>query len=160
MLLISALSCPEPKKPPYQIPQNAKFLITGDSLKTWKLARRFNNQYRMNMGDCFLSHQQTYKSDMTMYDNSGDHKDCGDTMHAQWEITTDKEGHSYLKWISDQLPDLMNIKVDYKYFKILHISDEELSIQFKHKQYSNKTTTITDFFIPEHISVEDRDFHW
>ena len=159
-LLLIQLSCSKTEKPPYKLPKNAKSLLTNDSTKTWKLARRFNNETRMNMGDCFLSHRETYKSDMTMHDNSGDHRDCGETIHANWKFTKDKKGNYYIKWMSKELPAIMNITDEYKYFKILHLSDEQLTIQFKHKQFSNKTTTITDIYVPEHVSIKDREFHW
>ena len=162
-LLISCIvivSCADPEKEPYVPPENAKHLIAGDSAKIWKLARRFNDKTRMNMGDCFLSYRQTYLSDMTMHDNNGEQRDCGETLNAKWEFIKDQKGNYYIKWISEQLPSIMNIEEDYKYFKILHLSDEQLTVQFNHKQFSSKTTTITDFYVPEHVSIEDREFHW
>lgn len=159
LLLLTVFSCEE-ATPPYELPDNAKTLLSGDSSKTWKLAGRFNNKTRMNMGNCFLSHQETYKLDMTMHDNSSEHRDCGKTLYAKWEFTKDKKGNYYIKWTSEQLPSLMNTKEDYKHFKILHLSKEQLTIQFKHKQFSSKTTTITDFYVPENVSVKDREFHW
>jgi len=114
----------------------------------------------MNMGDCFLSHKETYKSDMTMHDNSGDYRDCGETINASWKFTKDKKQNYYIKWASPQLPALMNMENDFKFFKVIHLSKEQLTIQFTHKQFSNKTTTITDFYVPENVSVKDREFHW
>lgn len=159
LVLMVFISCAKEKKV-YEIPKNAKNLLAGDSTKTWKLAKRFNNRTRMNMGDCFLSHKETYKSDMTMHDNSGEFRDCGETLRAKWKFVKDKKGNYYIKWSSEQLPVLMNVKEDYKYFKVLHLSEEQFTIQFKHKQFSNKTTTITDFYVLENVSVNDREFHW
>ncbi len=162
-LLISCLvtvSCAEPPQEPYQLPGNAASLLTGDSTKTWKLARRFNGETRMNMGDCFLSYRQTYQSDSTMHDNNGEQSDCGETLHATWHLVRNGSGHYYLKLISDQLSALMNIDEDHKYFKILQLSKDQTTVRFKHQQFSNKATLITDVYVPEDASVEDRDFHW
>ena len=157
---IVTVSCAEPPKEPYALPENATNLITGDSTKTWKLARRFNSGTRMNMGDCFLSYRQTYRSDRSMHDNSGEQSDCGETLNATWQFVKDKSNNYYLKLVSDQLPALMNIDQDHKFFKILHLSEEQMTLQFSHKQFSNKATLITDVYVPEHVSVEDREFHW
>ncbi len=160
LMAVLLFACSEPEQPPYELPNDAKSLLTGDAMKTWKLARRFNNKTRMNMGDCFLSHRETYRADMTMQDNSGDHRGCGETLHANWKFTKDQNGHYYIKWESAQLPELMNMEEEHKYFKVLLLSEEELIVQFKHKQFSNKTTTITDIYVPEGASVKDREFHW
>lgn len=154
------VACSTKEKPPYMLPQHAKSLLAGDSAKTWKLARRFNNGTRMNMGDCFLAHRETYRSDMTMHNNSEENKGCGNTLHATWKFTKDEKGNYYIKMSSKQLPDLMKIDQDYKLFKILRLSEEQMTLQFHHKQFSNKTTTITDIYVPEHISVKGREFHW
>ena len=162
-LLISCIifvSCSEPPKEPYILPDNAIKLVTGDSAKIWKLARRFNNKTRMNMGDCFLAYKQTYRSDMTMHDNNGENIDCGETLNATWKFIKDKGENYYIKWNSEQLPALMHIEEDYKFFKIIHLSEEQMTLQFNHKQFSNKTSLITDIYVPEHVSVEDREFHW
>lgn len=154
------LSCSKPEKPPYELPKNAKFLLAGDSAKTWKLARRFNNKTRMNMGDCFLSHRETYKNDMTMHNNSGEHRDCGETLEATWKFTKDKKGSYFIRIESSQLPEIMNIEKEYKLFKILQLTEKQMTLQFNHKQFSNKATTITDIFVPEHVPIKDRTFHW
>ena len=112
------------------------------------------------MGDCFLSHRETYKSDMTMHNNSGNHRDCGETLYATWNFAIDKKGNSYIRIESNQLPELMNIEKDYKLFKILSLTEEQMTLQFSHKQFSDQTSVITDIFVPENVSVEDRDFHW
>ena len=161
-LLISCIviaSCAKPPKEPYLLPDNAMRLLTGDSTKTWKLARRFNNGTRMNMGDCFLAYRQTYRSDMTMHDNNGENADCGETLKATWKFIKDQGENYYIKLSSEQLPALMHIDEDYKFFKITHLSEEQMTLQFNHKQFSNKTSLITAIYVPEHASVEDRDFH-
>ncbi|MFY0608305.1 MAG: lipocalin family protein [Cyclobacteriaceae bacterium] len=160
LLLSFEFSCSNPEESPYELPSKAKQLLTGDSSKTWKLAQRYNNKTRMNMGDCFLSHRETYSNDMTMYNNSGDNRDCGETLQANWKFVKDKKGNYYVRIESEQLPELMNIDKDYKLFKVLRLTDDQMTLQFKHKQFSNKTTTITDIYVPEHIEVKDREFHW
>lgn len=160
VFLIFQLSCSTPEKPPYELPANAKSLLTGDSTKTWKLAQRFNNSNRMNMGDCFLSHRETYRSNMTMQNNSGDRADCGKTLTATWKFAKDEKGNYYVKISSKQLPELMNIDEEFKLFKVLHLSDEQMTLQFNHQQFSSKTTTITDFYVPENVAFTGRDFHW
>ena len=114
----------------------------------------------MNMGDCFLSHRETYRLDMTMFNNSGDNMDCGETLHAKWDFAKDKSGNYYIRIESKQLPELMNIEEDYKLFKLLRLNEEQMTLQFNHRQFSNKLTTITDIYVPEHVNVEGRDFHW
>lgn len=162
-LLISCMiivSCSEPPKEPYMLPDNAMKLLTGDSTKTWKLARRFNNKTRMNMGDCFLAYRQTYRFDMTMYDNNGENTDCGETLNATWKFIKDQGENYYIKLNSKQLPALMHIEEDYKFFKIIHLSEEQMILQFNHQQFSNKTSLITGIYVPEYVSVKDREFHY
>lgn len=162
LIFISAIlfSCSGPEKPVYQLPENFTSLISADSTKTWKLAKRANDGTRMNMGDCFMAYRQTFAVDSTMRDNAGDTRDCGVTLLATWKIVKDKKGNSYIKLQSDQLPELLQIDEDYKFFKVLQLSEEELVLEYKHKQYGNKSRTITDYYVPENIKVEDRDFHW
>ena len=112
------------------------------------------------MGDCFLSHRDTYKRDMSMHNNSGDHRDCGETLQATWKFIKDKKGNYYIKLQSDQIPKLMNIEKDHKYFKLLQLTEEQMTLQFTHKQFSSKTTTITDIYVPENMVIQDREFHW
>ena len=159
LLILSFLSCAKTKKESYTLPKNAIALIAGDSIKTWKIAKRYNNKIRMNMGDCFLSYRQAFRTNMTMNDTNDEHEDCGETLKATWEIVTNKEGDSFIKLKSDQIPKLMNIKNDYKYFHILHISQDSLVLQYKHKQFSNQEFVITDHYVTEHTVVKGRDFH-
>lgn len=160
LICIVFYSCSKEKKLPFELPNNAQSLIAGDSLKTWKLARRFNNNTRMNMGDCFLSYRATYKLDSIMHDNNGEHRDCGETLTANWSIYTSKEGFPYIKLEGDQLKELMNLDNNYKFFKILDLSEDQLVLEFTHKQFSSKTTTMVDVFVPENTTVDDRKFHW
>lgn len=95
-----------------------------------------------------------------MHNNSGEHRDCGETLHGTWKFTKGKTGNYYVRIESEQLPKLMNIDKEYKLFKILELSDEQMTLQFAHKQFSSETTTITDIYVPEDVDVKDREFHW
>lgn len=162
LLLISILmlSCGKSGEAPYVLPVNAFSLMTADSSKTWKLAKRLNDRTRMNMGDCFLSYRQIFRIDSTMNDNNGDNRDCGKSLQASWKFVKDKKGNSYLKLSSEQIPELLQIDKDYKFFKVLHLSEKELTLQFSHKQFSGKSRIITDHYVTEDVVIEDRDFHW
>ena len=160
LILIVFTSCSDSVKPVYELPEDAWSLISADSSKTWKLAKRYNDGTRMNMGECFLAYRQSFAKDSSMNDNSGKTRDCGETLLAEWKFVKDKKGNSYLKLSSDQLPELMQIEEEFKFFKILQLSEDELVLEYKHKQYGNKSRTITDYYVPENIVVEDRDFHW
>lgn len=158
-ILLVFLSCSEPKQP-YLLPDNAESLISGDVSKTWKLAKRMNDGNRMNMGECFLAYKQTFKSDRTVSDNNSSQKDCGESLHAKWEIVVDEKGHSFIKMSSPQISELLNIKEDYKMFKIIELTEASMKLAFYHKQFSDRTTTIVDHLVPEYVTVQDRDFHW
>lgn len=67
--MIGMISCQEDQV--YELPENAATLLTGDSTKTWKLARRFNNNVRMNMSPCFLNYRQSFSVDNIVEDNNG-----------------------------------------------------------------------------------------
>jgi len=97
---------------------------------------------------------------MTVSDNNGEHHNCGDSLDATWELIKDKEGHNFIKMTSPQIPLLLNIKEDYKQFKILELEENRMKLAFYHKQFSDRTTTIVDYLVPDHIVVHDRDFHW
>jgi len=71
-----------------------------------------------------------------------------------------KEGLAYIKLKGEQLKELMNLDVDYKFFKILELTEVQMVLEFSHKQFSNKASTIIDVYVPEHVSVNERDFHW
>lgn len=159
-IIILLSSCSEDKKPPFVLPENSLQLISGDSSKTWKLARRFNNRTRMNMGDCFLSYRTTYSSNNLLTDNNGDQYDCGPSLSTKWSIYLSDTDYPYIKLEGGNLKELMHLDKDYKFFKILELSDSIMILEFRHKQFSSKTTKIIDVFVPEHVSVKDRDFHW
>lgn len=158
VVLVSMLACSEPKEP-YIPPHNAVGLIASDSTKTWKLAKRMNNGNRMNMDGCFLSFKQTYRADMTMTDNNGEQANCGESLNATWEIVKDEKGHSFIKATSPQIPELLGIDEEFKNFKILYLSKDTLKLAFYHRQFSDRTTTIVDYLVPEDFDVPDRDFH-
>lgn len=142
------------------LPDNAEELLAGDSSRSWKLARRFNNSTRMNMGDCFLSYRQTYLRNYQMHDNNGEQRDCGVSLKARWKFSQDKQGNAYVKLESEQLPELMGIDKTRKYFKLLSLNGEEMILQFYHKQFSDQKSVITDIYVRNDIKVGDRDFHW
>jgi len=147
------------KTEPYQLPKNAVKLISGNSGKKWKIAWRYNNQTRMNMSGCFLTYRITYLPNMTMKDNNSDHNNCGNSLTGNWEILTSKKGKSYIKWFSNELPEIMNINQNYKFFKILKITEDTLQLQYRHKQFSSESVFV-DTFVTEHIVIKDRNFHW
>ncbi|WP_165499073.1 lipocalin family protein [Gramella sp. KN1008] len=134
-------------------------LIHGDSSKTWKIARRYNDDVRMNMGPCFLSYRQTFRADKTVADNNEERIDCGPSLKGIYEFRKDSKGYSYVKIKSPDIPSLMNIEKDYKYFKVLKLNKDTLTISFKHKQYGNNYRTITDVLVREDLDIGDRYFH-
>jgi len=155
LTLVFMTSCGSDK---FKLPENASSLLTNDSTKTWKLAKRYNDGYRMNMGDCFLSYRVSYSKDGTTSDNNALNKDCGDSMEANWSFYTNEDG-AYIKIKGEKVKALLNQEKDYKFFKISTLSDTLLVITFKHKQFGNKERTIEDYFVPEHINVQNRNYH-
>lgn len=143
----------------YKLPTEPISLITADSSKIWKLAKRYNNGHRMNMGDCFLAFRMIFNSNMTMRDNNEDSSNCGKSMKGNWEITENENGH-YIRVNSQLIPELLNIKDTFKYFKVLDLSDSLMILEFHHKQFSTSKTIITDHFVPNDVHVENRDFHY
>ncbi|WP_299679801.1 lipocalin family protein [uncultured Dokdonia sp.] len=146
-------------KPPYIIPENAIHLLTADSVKSWKIAKRYNGKTRMNMGDCFLKYRQRFRESGLVKDNNASQRDCGPSLEATWEITTSEKGDYYIKLTSDQLPELLNQESDEKFFKILYLSKDSLTLSYVHKQF-NQRRRITDYMVREDLEVKDRDFHW
>ena len=144
---------------PYELPAGASSLIHGDSLKTWKIARRYNNDIRMNMGPCFLNYRQTFSKDKTVKDNNAENQDCGPSLAGDWEFKKGPKGDPYIKITSPDIPKLLNTDKDYKYFKILKLSADTLKISFKHKQYGNTSRRITDILVRENLDIGDRYFH-
>ena len=153
--VVLASSCSSEK---FNLPDNANVLLTNDSSKTWKLAKRYNDGFRMNMGDCFLTYRVTYNSEGTTTDNNGLNEDYGQSLEANWSFYTDEKG-SYIKLKGDKIKTLMNIDQDYKFFKIKELSDTLLIISFRHKQFGNKERTIEDYLVPEDLEVEGRNYH-
>ncbi len=157
LFLIGLVSCSKKEKS-YTLPENAIELLAGQSGKTWKIAWRYNDGTRMNMAGCFLTYKITYSPEGTIKDNNAEQENCGPSLLGTWEIITHKKEKSYVKWNSDQLPEIMNTKKNHKYFKILQLEKDTLKLQYRHKQFSSESIFV-DTFVPEHIDVKDRDFH-
>jgi len=96
VIAILVLSCKTKKKEPFVLPNNAIYLLTADSVKYWKLAKRYNGKTRMNMGDCFLQYRQRFRESGQVTDNNEENKDCGPSLKAQWEFTTLDKGYVQL----------------------------------------------------------------
>jgi len=152
-------SCAEQKSSKYALPQNATQLIASDSMKVWKIAKRYNNGNRMNMGHCFLAYKLIFNIDKTMRDNNEENSNCGKSIKGDWELTETEMGH-YLKLSSPLIPELLNTTDSFKLFKILEMSDSLMIWTYSHKQFSNNSTTIKDYYIPENAHVKNRDFHY
>lgn len=159
-LLVVLLACESEPEKPFDLPGDSKSLLAGDSVKTWKIARRFNNGTRMNMGDCFLAYRQTFSFNNEFVTNSDGRNDCGEPLTGRWSLARDPDGFSYIKLESSQIAEMMNIEEDYKLFKIKMLSDSLLVVQFNHAQTTKKQTTLVDYFVPEDVKVDDRNFHW
>lgn len=114
----------------------------------------------MNMGYCFLLHRDTYWSDGSFQNNSEENPDCGESLLAQWSIVQDSIGNSYIKLKGAKIPDLMGIDKDYKFFKILNLTEETMVLEYKHRQFSDQWRTIKDYWVRGDIDIEGRDFHW
>lgn len=158
VLIFLFIACNEAHEP-YFLPDDAANLIHGDSLKTWKIARRYNDEVRMNMGPCFMAYRQTFKADKTFFDNNEKNRDCGPSLKGTWQFKKGPEGDSYVKISGPDLSNLLNTDKDYKYFKILKLTEDTLKLSFKHKQYGNKVRKITDILVRENLDIEDRYFH-
>lgn len=159
LMIFLLVSCGEKSKEPYVIPENTTYLLTADSVKSWKIAKRYNGKTRMNMGDCFLGYRLRFRESGLLSDNNGLQRDCGPSLEATWEITTSEKGDYYLKFKSDQIPGLLNQESDEKFFKILYISEDSLTLSYVHKQF-NQRRRIIDYMVREDVEVKDRKFHW
>ncbi|WP_299209492.1 hypothetical protein [uncultured Dokdonia sp.] len=167
LLIYGIISCKEKPEEPYVVPENAVQLLTSDSIKSWKIARRYNGKTRMNMGDCFLGYRQRFRTSAELsvnsggivQDNNGDLRNCGPSLEASWEITTSENGDAYLKLTSDQISELLGQESNEKFFKIMYLSNDSLTLSYTHKQF-NKRRKITDYLVREDLPVKDRDFHW
>jgi hypothetical protein len=149
------VSCASDK---FELPQNANKLLTSGRSKTWKLAKRYNDGYRMNMGDCFLSYRVTYNSDGTTIDNNSEHENCGESLQADWYFFSNENG-AYIKLVGEKVQTLLNLDVNYKYFKIKHLSDTLMILRFSHKQYGNTARQIEDHLVPQDVYVSGRNYH-
>ncbi|MGB3466064.1 MAG: hypothetical protein WBA74_12375 [Cyclobacteriaceae bacterium] len=160
ILAVLFLSCGKQTENDYQLQDNAVELIAGTTDQTWKLARRFNNDTRMNMGDCFLHYRITYQADGTFFDNNGEASDCGASMHGKWQIVKSTSGTPYIQLTSPQIPELLSIDENFLRMKIQFLSADQLIVQFRHSQTTVHKSIITDIFVPENADIQDREFHW
>ena len=158
LILFAFLACTQPHEP-YALPENAQALLRGDSTKTWKIARRYNDDIRMNMGPCFMAYRQTFSSDNSVRDNNETTEDCGPSLKGNWNFKIGPEGEPYVKISSLDIPKILNTEKDYKYFKILKLTEDTLKLSFKHKQYGNTVREITDILVREDLDIGDRYFH-
>ncbi len=157
-LTFSVVSCSKTHQP-YKLSENALAFIHGDSIKTWKIARRYNDDIRMNMGPCFLAYRQTFSADHSVMDNNMETRDCGTSLAGTWKLKKGPKGDPYIKISSPDIPQLLNTTKDYKYFKIHKLTEDTLKISFKHRQYGDKYRTITDILVREDLNIGDRYFH-
>lgn len=159
LMCFSFNSCDKQKKKPYQPTSNLKELIAGDSLKTWKIAKRYNGKTRMNMGDCFLKYRQSFFSNGGVSDNNEDQSNCGSSLIGAWSIIKDSASYTYIRIISDDIPELLNIEENYKDFRVFYASEDSLHIYFIHTQYGQERR-ISDYLVQEEVSVPNRNFHF
>ncbi|GAB5400106.1 MAG: hypothetical protein Aureis2KO_16910 [Aureisphaera sp.] len=161
-LLLLVSSCSKTKNDDvFVLPENAEFLIASDSLKTWKIAKRYNGKVRMNMepDGCFIKYKQTFFTNDSVIDNNELNSNCGPSLKGTWEITKGSNGFSYIKLSSSLLPELLGIEEDYKFFKIVYLSKDSLTLSFSHNQYGKKRT-ITDYLVRDDLDVGNRTFHY
>ena len=156
--IFTLLACSD-RHTPYDLPENTQFLLHGDSTKTWKIARRYNDAVRMNMGPCFLAYRQTFNSDHSVQDSNDTNEDCGSSLKGKWNFKKGPNGDPYIKINSPDIPELMNFEKDYKYFKILKLTADTLKISFKHQQYGDTYRKITDVLVREDLDIGDGYFH-
>lgn len=160
VFFLMSISCTNTeKKPPFVPPQNAVELLTNDSTKTWKFARRYNGQTRMNMEGCFLKYLQTFKANYTVSDNNSDNLNCGPSLNGSWKISAKTNGFSYLQIYDERVSDLLNQESDTINFKLLFLDKDSLAVSFYHNQFGTKRL-ITDYLVEEHIAIKNRNFHW
>ena len=138
------------------LPENAKTILSGESGKQWKLAKRFNRGYRMNMEGCFLSYVITYNPDGTFSDNNGQHEGCGESLKGKWDLVSNEKGN-YIRMESPQISELMGIDEDYKMMRILSFEDLEIQLQLDHKNFQ-ESGKIVDYLVPIDVEVTDRAF--
>lgn len=159
VIFVMCFSCEKEESKPYQTSENIRQLIAGDSSKVWKIARRYNGKTRMNMGDCFLSYRQTFKTNGAVSDNNEENYDCGSSLKGSWTVVKDTLGYSYIRIESPQIEVLFGTDKDYKDFRIFYASVDSLHISFLHNQFGQQRR-ISDYLVREEITVADRDFHF
>ncbi len=113
----------------------------------------------MEEGDCFIKYGQTYFTNDSVVDNNERNAQCGPSLKGTWEITQSEKGHSYIKLSSSLLPELLGTDKEYKYFKILFLSKDSLTLSFSHNQFGKKRR-ITDYLVREDLDIGDRSFHY
>jgi len=160
MFFLISLSCAKTeKKPPFVPPQNTVELLTNDSTKTWKFARRYNGQTRMNMEGCFLKYLQTFHKNGTVEDNNSKNANCGPSLNGSWKISSKNNGFSYIQVYDESVSDLLNQESDTINFKLLYLDKDSLVISFYHNQFGTKRL-ITDYLVEESIAIKNRNYHW
>ncbi|MFV8280673.1 lipocalin family protein [Christiangramia marina] len=157
MMIVLVLSCQEEQV--YSLPEDAESLLTGGETKTWKLARRMNNNVRMNMGPCFMEYRQNFSNDQSVRDNNGENKNCGPSLVGTWEFKKGSKNEPYLRIASPQIPELLSTTKEYKDFKILKLTMDTLEVVFRHNQYGNTSRLIKDILVREDLDIGDRYFH-
>ncbi|WP_298350521.1 lipocalin family protein [uncultured Dokdonia sp.] len=158
VIFLFTTSCTNEKSTPFEVSSDIKKLIAGDSLKTWKLAKRYNGKTRMNMGDCFLHYRQSFYSNGTVTDNNAQNPSCGPSLSGTWSVITDSLGYTHIRITSVKLKELLHIDEDYKDFRIFYASKDSLHLSYTHKQFGEKRR-ISDYLVSEELSIPDRKFH-
>ena len=105
----------------YSLPDNGEQLLAGDESKAWKLAKRTNDNMRVNMDECTLGFRQTFNRKHKISDNNEQNYDCGQSIKGSWNLSQDSKGQAYFSITSDHIPKLFNVKEGSKtkYFKII-----------------------------------------
>ena len=160
VFFLMSISCKKTeKKPPFHPPENAVELLTNDSVKTWKFARRYNGQTRMNMEGCFLKYLQTFHKDGIVTDNNSQNANCGPSLTGEWQIQQKDNGFFYLQVYDERVSDLLNQESDTINFKLLFLDKDSLAVSFYHNQFGTRRL-ITDYLVEESIAIKNRNFHW
>ncbi len=146
----------------YNLPDQAATFLSGETGKTWKLAKRVNNGTRVNMGECTIGYRQTFLPDFAVSDNNSEMYDCGESMNGTWELIENKKGAAFLTITSDLVPKYFKVPEGSKtkYFQLVELSPGVLVYKFKHELFSTKTSIVVDVLVPEDSVVDDRNFHW
>jgi len=81
------------------------------------------------MGDCFLSFRMIFNNDKTMRDNNEENMNCGKSSRGTWKITENEIAH-YIKISSPLIPEILNTKDSFKYFKISLLSFSLIDLKY------------------------------